>query len=190
MSELETQKDSKLNTKRTTIKLLSVVVGMFAFGFALVPLYDAICEVTGLNGKTNGQYVVDQVERIDENRIVKIQFLTSNNANMSWDFRPETRSLEVQPGKLNATSFFVRNPANSTITAQAIPSVTPYRAAQYLHKTECFCFGQQELASGESLDMPLRFIIDADLPKDIDTLTLSYTLYDITERVNGSLAKN
>jgi cytochrome c oxidase assembly protein subunit 11 len=138
----------------------------------------------------DGQYVVDQVERIDENRIVKIQFLTSNNANMSWDFRPETRSLEVQPGKLNATSFFVRNPANSTITAQAIPSVTPFRAAQYLHKTECFCFGQQELASGESLDMPLRFIVDADLPKDIDTLTLSYTLYDITERVNGSLAKN
>ncbi|MFT5209595.1 MAG: cytochrome c oxidase assembly protein subunit 11 [Flavobacterium sp.] len=179
-----------LNIKRTTIKLLSVTVGMFAFGFALVPLYDAICEVTGLNGKTSGKYVSDQEERVVENRTVKIQFLTTNNANMPWDFRPETRSIEVQPGKLNATSFFVRNPANNTITAQAIPSVTPFRAAQYLHKTECFCFGQQELASGESLEMPLRFIIDADLPKEINTLTLSYTLYDITEQVNGSLAKN
>lgn len=184
------EKREEVNTKRTTLKLLSVVVGMFAFGFALVPLYDVICEVTGLNGKTNGLYVAKQNERVVEDRIVKIQFLTSNNVDMPWEFRPENRSLEVHPGKLNATTFFVRNPSNRTITAQAIPSVTPFRAAKYLHKTECFCFGQQELASGESLDMPLRFIIDADLPKDISTLTLSYTLYDITEQVNGGLASN
>ncbi len=184
--------DVKANneTTRMTLKLLSVVVGMFVFGFALVPLYDAICDITGLNGKTSGQYVAEQTEKVVEDRIVKIQFLTSNNVDMPWEFRPEIRSIDVQPGKLNATSFYVRNPAKSTITAQAIPSVTPYRAAQYLHKTECFCFGQQELASGESLDMPLRFIIDADLPADIDTLTLSYTLYDITEQTNGSLASN
>jgi len=179
-----------LSTKRTTLKLLSVTVGMFAFGFALVPLYDIICDVTGLNGKTAGQYVAQQNERVVEDRVVKIQFITNNNGEMPWEFRPETRSLEVQPGELNATNFFVRNPSGSTIMAQAVPSVTPFRAAKYLHKTECFCFNQQELASGESLAMPLRFIVDADLPKDISTLTLSYTLYDITEQISGGLASN
>jgi len=180
----------ELSTSRTTLKLLFVVVGMFGFGFALVPLYDLICDITGLNGKTDGLYVAGENERVVEDRIVKVQFLTSNNVDMPWEFEPETRALEVHPGKLNATNFRVRNPAGRTITAQAIPSVTPSRAAQYFHKTECFCFGQQELASGEALDMPLRFIIDADLPADIGTVTLSYTLYDITERVNGGLASN
>ena len=107
---------------------------------------------------------------------------------MPWEFRPVSRSLEVTPGELNATEFFVRNPAKSSITGQAVPSVTPFRAAKYLHKTECFCFEQQQLASGETLQMPLRFIIDSEMPKDITKLTLSYTLYDITEQVSGDLA--
>lgn len=94
--------------------------------------------------------------------------------------------MDVVPGKLYSTNFYVRNPADKTITAQAIPSVTPFRAAQYLHKTECFCFEQQALESGESLDMPMRFIVDASLPKEVTTLTLSYTIFDIT----GDLAAN
>lgn len=180
-----TQLDS---AKRGAAKLVLVVVGMFGFGFALVPLYDIICDVTGLNGKTSGKYVSEQSLKIDEERTVTIQFLANNNAGMPWEFRPVSRSLEVTPGELNATEFFVRNPAKSSITGQAVPSVTPFRAAKYLHKTECFCFEQQQLASGETLQMPLRFIIDSEMPKDITKLTLSYTLYDITEQVSGDLA--
>jgi len=169
-------------TNRTAVKLLGVAVAMFGFGFALVPLYDLICEVTGLNGKTGGQYSAVAEQTVDEDRMVTVQFLASNNASMAWEFRPEVRTLKVNPGRLNSTRFHVFNPAAKRMTAQAVPSVTPSRAAQYLHKTECFCFEQQQLNGGESMDMPLRFIIDSDLPADIGTVTLSYTLYDITAK--------
>ncbi|MFT7243203.1 MAG: cytochrome c oxidase assembly protein subunit 11 [Candidatus Azotimanducaceae bacterium] len=171
------------NTTATTFKLVAVVVGMFGFGFALVPLYDLICDVTGLNGKTGDQYTVTSEQVIDENRIVKVQFLANNNAGMPWEFRPVVRTMEVTPGELNLTSFYVHNPSSTAITAQAIPSVTPFRAARYMHKTECFCFEQQELQAGESLDMPLRFIIDASLPENVTTLTLSYTIFDISDQL-------
>ena len=96
--------------------------------------------------------------------------------------------MVVHPGKMNEMNFYVRNVTNKTMSAQAVPSVTPFNAAEYMHKTECFCFEQQQLAQGEDLDMPLRFIIDQNIPADVKTLTLSYTLYDITERVE--LAQN
>ena len=98
--------------------------------------------------------------------------------------------LKVHPGEKNETEFFARNPTTITMTAQAVPSVTPFYAAEYLHKTECFCFDQQQLAGGEALDLPLRFIIDQDLPAEVTTLTLSYTLFDITEQVSKALAVN
>ena len=168
---------------RTTLKLVGVVLSMFVFGFALVPLYDIYCQVTGANGKTASAYVVpEEGLAVDPDRWVTVQFLTNNNVDMSWDFRPQVRSMKVHPGELNITNFYVRNPARTTMTAQAVPSVTPFMAATYLHKTECFCFEQQQLAAGESLDMPLRFIIDRDVPPEIETLTLSYTLFDITEQ--------
>tara|TARA_Y100001933_G_C18711739_1_gene443572 strand:- start:280 stop:603 length:324 start_codon:yes stop_codon:yes gene_type:complete len=99
---------------------------------------------------------------------------------MSWSFRPQTRSVEVVPGELNEAQFFVRNDTDSTMVGKAIPSVTPFTAADYLHKTECFCFESQELKKGEELNMPLRFIVDRDIPEGLNRLTLSYTLYDIT----------
>tara|TARA_Y100001934_G_scaffold226307_1_gene271404 strand:+ start:135 stop:683 length:549 start_codon:yes stop_codon:yes gene_type:complete len=178
---------SEVKADKTIRQLLTVVVLMFGFGFAMVPLYDLICEVTGLNGKTASQYVADGGEAVDENRLVTIQFLANNNASMPWEFRPEVRSMKVNPGKLNEASFYVRNVTDRTMMAQAVPSVSPNRVAEYLHKTECFCFEQQQLADGEDLDMPLRFIIDSNLPKDVTTLTLSYTLYDITDQM-GLLA--
>ena len=153
---------------------------MFAFGFLLVPLYDIVCEVTGLNGKTAGRYQLSGNELVDEGRRVTVQFLTNRNANMSWSFRPQTRSVEVVPGELNEAQFFVRNDTDSTMVGKAIPSVTPFTAADYLHKTECFCFESQELKKGEELNMPLRFIVDRDIPEGLNRLTLSYTLYDIT----------
>jgi len=176
------------SAKQSVIRLFMVAAGMFAFGFALVPLYDVICDVTGLNGKTGEQFTEANSQVVDPDRLVTIQFLANNNANMPWEFRPEVRSIKVRPGELNKTTFYVQNPANRTILAQAVPSVTPFLAASYLHKTECFCFDQQELAAKESMDMPLVFIIDSEIPADIETLTLSYTLFDITDQTAGQLA--
>lgn len=178
---------AEVESAKTIRHLLLVVIGMFGFGFAMVPLYDIVCEVTGLNGKTAGQYVSDGAESVDEDRLVTIQFLANNNSDMPWEFRPGVRSMKVHPGKLSNADFYVKNATGKTMVAQAVPSVSPARAAEYLHKTECFCFEQQQLANGEDLDMPLRFIIDSDLPKDVTTLTLSYTLYDITDQM-GALA--
>ncbi len=173
---------------KSALKLLLVVFGMFGFGFALVPLYDVICDITGLNGKTGDQYVVDETIEVQEDRVVTIQFLTNNNDGMPWEFRPDMRSLQVHPGDMNVATFFARNPVDGAMTAQAIPSVTPGYAAQFLHKTECFCFEQQKLAGGESIDMPVRFIIDKELPADITRITLSYTLFDITDHSKGGSA--
>lgn len=177
-----------VNNKPTITRLLGVTVAMFAFGFLMVPLYDVICDVTGLNGKTRGQYVAEDVAEVDTNRVVTVQFLTNNNADMPWEFRPKVRSLKVHPGEMNTAEFYVRNPAQRTIVAQAVPSVSPFHAAEYLHKTECFCFDQQQLAEGEELLMPLRFIIDSKIPKGVSTITLSYTLFDITENVEALAA--
>ena len=171
---------------KTVRQLLMIVVGMFGFGFAMVPLYDIMCEVTGFNGKTSGPYQAAETQVVDETRTVTVQFLANNNASMPWEFRPEVRKMVVNPGKMNEVNFYVRNVTDRTMSAQAVPSVTPFNAAEYMHKTECFCFEQQQLAQGEDLDMPLRFIIDQDIPEDVKTLTLSYTLYDITEQVELS----
>jgi cytochrome c oxidase assembly protein subunit 11 len=155
---------------------------MFAFGFALVPIYDVFCEWTGLNGKTGGPttYQADSAE-IDTTRLVTIQFMASNNAGMSWEFRPMQRQIEVHPGELNEVKFYARNPGTEAMVGQAVPSVSPFKGADYLHKTECFCFNQQQLAAGEEIEMPLLFFIDKALPEDVTKLTLSYTLFDVTQ---------
>ena len=157
-----------------------IAVGMFGFGFAMVPLYDLVCEVTGLNGKTGDQYISDGAEVVDEDRLVTIQFLANNNADMPWEFRPAVRSMKVNPGKMSYAEFYVKNVTGETMVAQAIPSVTPFHAAEYMHKTECFCFSQQTLMAGEDINMPLLFFIDQDIPEDVTKLTLSYTLFDVT----------
>jgi len=171
-------------SKKTLTKLLLIVVGMFGFGFLMVPLYDVLCDVTGFNGKTRGPYVAAAPFTVEQDRVVTIQFLASNNGSMAWDFRPKVRTLKVHPGEMNSTEFYVRNPMDRTMVAQAVPSVTPFHAAEFLHKTECFCFEQQELKPGEELEMPLRFIIDNKLPRDVKRLTLSYTLFDVTEPIS------
>ncbi|MCB1646587.1 MAG: cytochrome c oxidase assembly protein [Pseudomonadales bacterium] len=176
------------NNGKLVLKLGAAAIGMFGFGFALVPLYEVFCDLTGLNGKTGGQYTEAESQQKNADRVVTIQFLANNNAGMPWEFRPVVRTMKVHPGEMNSTSFYVKNPAKTAITAQAVPSVTPFMAANYLHKTECFCFDQQRLDSGASMDMPLRFIIDSEIPEDVDTLTLSYTLFDITEQMQGQAA--
>lgn len=162
------------------LKLLLATVGMFGFGFALVPLYDVFCDITGLNGKTGGRYEEVAEVRVDTSREITVQFMTRNNIGMSWEFRPEVAQVKVHPGAMTEVSFYARNPDKQDMVAQAVPSVSPSRAADHLRKTECFCFNQQVLAAGEEVHMPLTFFVDQDIPEDVTKLTLSYTLFDIT----------
>ncbi len=165
----------------TTGKLMLVVVAMFAFVFVvMVPLYDVLCDVLGINGKTSGARYEVVDAGIDESREIEIQFVTMNNEGMPWEFRPMDRIMRVNPGAANNTAFFASNPLAADMVAQAIPSVSPSRAAEFFHKTECFCFNRQPLAGGETAEMGLQFIIDKALPADIKTITLSYTLFDVT----------
>lgn len=166
--------------KRLVMRLLLMVVVMFAFGFALVPIYDVMCKAFGINGKTAGQYEGEQV--VDQNREVRVQFLATNAIDMVWEFRPKGDQLVVNPGAVNEMVFVAFNPSDHPMTAQAVPSISPAEAAQYFHKTECFCFTQQMLQPGERIEMPMRFIVDRDMPKEVKHLTLAYTLFDITAR--------
>lgn len=170
------------NNNKTVKKLLLVVVAMFGFGFALVPLYDVFCDITGLNGKTNDTAATYNTSGVDKSRTVKVQFITRNAQGIPWKFEPVINEINVHPGEMKFVSFYAKNNAAHDIIGQAVPSVSPGLAANYFHKIECFCFTQQPLAAGNDVEMGLQFYVDLELPKDIKTLTLSYTLYDITEK--------
>ena len=173
----------------TVIKLVTVAVAMFAFVFVvMVPLYNVLCDALGINGKTSGQAYTATEAAVDESRTVTIQFVATNNEGMPWEFGPGSRFMKVHPGAVNDTVFHARNPLPRAMVAQAIPSVSPARAAEYFHKTECFCFNQQPLDGESAAEMPLQFIIDQDLPRDIKTITLSYTLFDVTNMAGGAVA--
>ncbi len=172
------------NHAKTVGKLVFVVVAMFGFGFALVPLYEVFCELTGINGKTSDTAAVYEPIEIDKTRTITVDFITRTNTGMPWEFKAVTKRVEINPGELSEVAFYVRNPASRDIIAQAIPSVSPGQAALYVNKTECFCFRHQPLKSGEEAVMPMVFYIDPQLPEDINYFTLQYTLYDITERVD------
>jgi cytochrome c oxidase assembly protein subunit 11 len=180
MTEAAPQKGS---VKATVSKLLLVVVCMFAFVFVvMVPLYNVLCDALGINGKTGSRYEAVTAE-VDTSRTIKVQFVARNNDDMPWQFAPSVKVMRVHPGELGSTVFVASNPALRDMVGQAIPSIVPSRAAAYFNKTECFCFNQQALKAGEEADLPLQFIIDQALPGDIKTITLSYTLFDVTERV-------
>ncbi|PKI16478.1 cytochrome c oxidase assembly protein [Colwellia sp. 12G3] len=170
------------NNNKTVKKLLLVVIAMFGFGFALVPLYDVFCDITGLNGKTNSTAVAYTASSVDESRTVRVQFITRNAKGIPWAFEPVINEIDVHPGEMKLVSFYAKNNATHDIIGQAVPSVSPGLAANYFHKIECFCFTQQPLAAGKDVEMSLQFYVDLELPTDIKTLTLSYTLYDITEK--------
>ena len=172
----------------TVIKLVTVAVAMFAFVFVvMVPLYDVLCDALGINGKTSGERYTSVSAEVDESRSITVQFVATNNEGMPWEFGPSVTAMKVHPGAVNDTVFHARNPLPDAMVAQAIPSVSPARAAEYFHKTECFCFNQQPLEGESAAEMPLQFIVDQDLPRDIRTITLSYTIFDVTEMA-GSVA--
>lgn len=178
------------NHSRLVGRLLLMVAGAFGFAFALVPLYNVLCEVTGFNGKTaiqsraaSGfslgglQTASEPVSRVDTGRLVRVEFTGTVMPGLPWDMRPLKVSLDVHPGELQQVSYLVRNTSDRPITGQAVPSVTPGQAAQHFEKIECFCFDQQTLAPGEAQELPLAFIVSPDIDRDISHITLSYAFF-------------
>lgn len=166
--------------KPLTLKLLLVCLGMFGFGFALVPLYDVFCDITGINGKPSAEAATAESAIIDVSREVVVEFLARPNKDMPWVFQPEIKRMVVHPGEIHQVNYLAQNPTGRNIVGQAVPSVSPGQAALFFHKIECFCFTQQRLASGKDMLMPLQFYVDPALPAQFSTITLSYTLYDVT----------
>jgi len=181
------QRSSQDRARRRSIRggafrLVVVTIAMFAFGvFVLPPLYDILCEVTGLNGKT-GRVTAAQTGTVHADRWVTVEFIANVNRQLPWDFAPHAAKMRVNPGRVYETTFWAHNRAARPLTGQAVPSVTPARASIYFNKTECFCFTRQLFAAGEGRDMPVRFVVDANLPKEIDTVTLSYTFFEVDTR--------
>ncbi|MAR89677.1 MAG: cytochrome c oxidase assembly protein [Pseudomonadales bacterium] len=176
-----TEETRKQSNARLVAKLMVAVVAMFVFAVGILPpMYDAICDITGLNGKTASEAADTSGAQPDAERTVTIQFLADTDPDMVWDFKPNVFSVKVHPGEIRQVDFHVRNPSQRVIVGQAIPSVSPGQASPYFKKTECFCFNNQELAGGQEADLPLIFYVDPELPKSVTTITLSYQLYDIT----------
>ena len=171
--------DSSKANRRIIVRLLALTVFMFGFGYALVPLYDTFCIAFGLNGKTG---VTDNrtaaAKGIDETRWVTVQF-TSHTANgLPWEFKPAQKSIKVRPGQVLDAVYFAKNKATRPIVGRATYSVAPSQAAVHFKKTECFCFTNQKLLANEAKDMPVRFVIDVNLPREIQTVTLSYSFFN------------
>ncbi|MBU3693415.1 MAG: cytochrome c oxidase assembly protein [Rhodocyclaceae bacterium] len=172
--------------RRLALRLLGGVAAAFAFGFLLVPLYDVICDVTGLNGKTRGTAVAMAETQVDTSRTVQVEFISATMPGMPWEFSAGQPRVSVHPGEITTVHFRVRNMTASTITGQAVPSVSPGKAASHLQKLDCFCFKQQTLAPGEVRDMPVSFIVDRRLPDDVSALTLSYSFFAVDAAAGGS----
>lgn len=176
------------NNKALTLKLFIAATLMFGFGFAMVPLYDVFCDITGLNGKTGDQVSVEEGNEqvvADEQREITVQFLSVNNESASIRFKPVQSSVKVHPGEVTEILYTATNLTDYEMVTQSVPSVQPLGAAEYLKKIECFCFENQTIAVGETKEMPLRFYLDKNLPETINKLSLNYTIFDITEPKAG-----
>ena len=161
-----------------SLKLAAIVCAMFAFGFALVPLYDAFCSLTGFGGKTAGVASAAQLDvKPDLNRTVRVEFIASLPRGAPWDFSPDEAHVDVHPGELYVTHFHAANRTGRALVAQAVPSIAPGTAARHFRKTECFCFTQQAFEPHESRELKVAFMVAPDLPADIDTVSLSYTFF-------------
>ncbi|MBY8073992.1 cytochrome c oxidase assembly protein [Vibrio fluvialis] len=178
-----TQPTSGQANRKLTVKLLLAVVLMFGFGFALVPLYDVMCKQLGINGKTNEVAAIQpKGMQIDESRTIRVEFMAHISHNMPWTFAPKVTHIDVHPGQVIQTAYLADNLSGSDLVGQAVPSVSPGQGATYFNKIECFCFSQQPLMAKAHAEMPLIFYIEPDIPDTIHTLTLSYTLYNITDK--------
>jgi len=174
---------STAGRRRHWQRLSAWAVGMFIFGFVVMPpLYGALCDLTGFNGRTSNMVLPSDVTEAPQTaRTVTVEFMTTVNGGLPWKFAAERQRITVHPGKLYTVEFLAQNTQDRAVTAQAVPSVAPWNAAKHLRKTECFCFRQQAFAAGEEKRMPMRFMLDPELPAEVDTVTLSYTMFDVTE---------
>lgn len=186
--------DFAANNKKLIIRLLLATTLMFGFSFALVPLYEVFCDLTGLNGKMSLTPAVDNslvnssetllatkdTTPTKEGSPVHVQFIAVNNHSVSWDFKPNLINTVMYRGDIINTSYYARNTTARPMTVQAVPSVAPGKASPYIKKFECFCFERQTLESQTETDMALRFVLSEDLPEDIGQITLSYTLFDVS----------
>jgi cytochrome c oxidase assembly protein subunit 11 len=187
MSNEENQsskKEKKINKTAWVLGLFAASMLCFVF-FILVPYYDVFCRAIGIGDRTADyatraqiKPVAEVVQEVDETRSIKVQFLASNNADIGWEFRALRGEMVVHPGALNEIHYYAKNTSPVDMVGQAVHSVTPPQAGMYFHKTECFCFTQQPLKAGESKDMPLKFVVDRNLPKEIKTITISYTMFN------------
>ena len=179
MARIKLDPATRRENASLTRRLLVMVAGSFAFGFALVPLYDVICEAAGIR-------VNDAPSKIAETaatgREVALEFVSIVAPGGEWELVPQTKEIVVQPGRLHEAKFLIRSRASVPVVGQAVPSVAPSYTAKYLQKTECFCFTPQHFKRAEEREMAVRFSVDRDLPEGIDRLTLSYAFYDV-ERV-------
>jgi cytochrome c oxidase assembly protein subunit 11 len=177
--------------RRLLGKLLVVAALMFGFGYALVPMYRAICEALGINvlslaeqraatGNWSGKRDVSNTQ-VDTTRTITVEF--DANVRGPWDFKPAQRSVQVHPGQLTTVMYEFKNIQNRTMAAQAIPSYAPRQASPHFNKLECFCFNEYTLAPGEARAWPVAFVIDPKLPKDVTTITLSYTFFEVGGKV-------
>lgn len=166
-------------------KLVLIAVLMFGFGYALVPLYDVLCNLAGQNIKVEGSTASEAGFVVDESREVRVEFITSVNGKTPMVFRSETASLNVHPGQFYTVNFYAKNTSNTQIKAQAIPSISPGQAEEFFKKIQCFCFTTQTFEANEEKTMPVRFTVDPKLPDRFRTITLSYTFFDITNRIEN-----
>lgn len=177
-AEVLTAKEQvNLKNKKLVRKLIWLVIGSLLFAFALVPLYDVLCTLTGLNGKTNNTAAVIAKAKVDETRWVNVQFTSNVMPGLGWNFYPKQASIRLHPGKIETVIFIAKNTTNEIATGRAVPSITPGIAAANLKKIECFCFVNQSLKPGEEKEMPLRFFVSPELPKDVSDMTLSYAFF-------------
>lgn len=173
----------KRENSRMLGKLAVITVGMFAFGYALVPIYKTICEMTGINILALGEQVLTGQKgqagntQVDTSRTITVEF--DANARGPWEFKPAQRSLQVHPGELTTVVYEFQNVQNRRMSAQAIPSYAPMQASAHFNKLECFCFNQYTLEPGEKKSWPVVFVIDPKLSKDVNTITLSYTFFEV-----------
>ncbi|MDJ0907599.1 MAG: cytochrome c oxidase assembly protein [Woeseiaceae bacterium] len=171
------ESENQISNGALTFRLFVLVVAMFGFGFALVPLYEVFCEITGFGGRTNTEAVVME-EIPDESRTVRIEFMATVNEYAPWTLTPDVRSMEVQPGRLYVVTYTALNLANEHKTGVTRPSVAPTVATEHFKKLECFCFEEQDFMANEERSLPMSFIVDPNLPGYVDTITLNYTFYD------------
>ncbi|MBS9405574.1 cytochrome c oxidase assembly protein [Halomonas sp. TRM85114] len=168
--------------RRTVVRTVAALAGMFAFAFALVPLYDVFCEITGINGKTNGSAQAVIHEEVDESRMITVQFITRGSSGLPWELDVESRQVRVHPGQTNEVNFTFHNRSDNSNWGRAVPSVSPSSASLHLRKVTCFCFEEQQLQPGERIEAPLVFQLTRDLPPEIKTVTLVYTLYPVANK--------